>query len=297
MAKQFNRVANCIIRLKTQEIDVSKLRIMFEVEKDVSYLSNLLLLKVYNLSESSRNKISQEYQGVILKAGYGENPNIIFNGSIRNVFHIREQENMVSWIYCADGDAYSRKSITQLTTGPNKSLEQLIKDLAGQLLDENGNAPAIGEINITNGNNKIKGLVISGKTSEALNLLADSYRFNWFIDSGTFYAVGETQYLENSPVTTTSPTTGMIESPILTETGVDVKTLLNPSVSPGRQFRIKSAGTSIQLGLLYFQNVPVTVAEGKYKVLRVKHIGDTRGNDWYSEIETLKDWTVTGSAL
>ena len=68
MSKQYKRTAEVIISGKTEALDVSNLRIVFEIEKDLSNIPNLALIRIYNLSQSSRNKIEEELQKCIDKS-------------------------------------------------------------------------------------------------------------------------------------------------------------------------------------------------------------------------------------
>jgi len=298
MSKQFNRVVKVEIESNfptstgESKIDLSALRTVFNVKNDISNFANLGYIEIYNLAESTRNLISEEYQRIRLSVGYGDEAglSVLFDGEIRNVFHRRVDVDIITELYCADGDSYLRKSITRRSSGGDKTLGQLIRELVSDLKDTKGKSIAIGEINVVLDFVKIKGITFCETTAGTLNSLAASYNFNWFIENRKFYAVSANRVLENQVTSIISPQYGMISSPVLTDIGVDVKTLLNPSVRPGRKIKIQSAGTKVALGALYFENVSKTLGEGEYKVLRVTHTGDTRGDEWYSDIETFRDW-------
>ena len=298
VSKQFNRVVKVEIESNfptstgESKIDLSALRTVFNVKNDISNFANLGYIEIYNLAESTRNLISEEYQRIKLSVGYGDESglSVLFDGEIRNVFHRRVDVDIITELYCADGDSYNRRSITKRSSGEDKNLRQIITELISDLKDTKGKSVSIGEINIEADSVKIKGITFCSTTEESLNNLAASYNFNWFIENRKFYAVSANRILEKQVTSIISPQYGMISSPVLTDIGVDVKTLLNPSVRPGRKIKIQSAGTKVALGALYFENVSKTLGEGEYKVLRVTHTGDTRGDEWYSDIETFRDW-------
>lgn len=261
MPKQFIRNAQVLISgtngSAETTLDVSGLRITFELTKDLSAYANLCNIQIYNLSEKSRNLISDSLQRVRINVGYGNDLSLLFDGFIRNVFHRREDMvNFVTELYCADGDAYLRHSVSRMTAGESVTLEELIKRLVGDLRDANGGGVSIGELNLLSGSQKIRGYTTHSSTKLALEKLADSYRFNWFIDSGKFYAVSESLPLAPAQVTLITPQTGMIGSPAVTEVGLEVKTLLNPTFAPGRKIQVKSEGTKVQLGGMNFTEVP-----------------------------------------
>jgi len=76
----------------------------------------------------------------------------------------------------------------------------------------------------------------------------------------------------------------MIGSPTVTDKGVEVKTLLNPAVKPNSSILIESIAETVSRGNLFFRKLKSTRAAGKYKVVEVKHKGDTHSNEWSSSI-------------
>ena len=91
--------------------------------------------------------------------------------------------------------------------------------------------------------------------------------------------------LQGSEAVLISAVTGMINSPIVTEIGADVTTLLNPNLIPNSAFIIESVNADIQLGNLFFRDVKRTTAEGLYKVQEVTFKGDSREGEWVSTVK------------
>lgn len=77
---------------------------------------------------------------------------------------------------------------------------------------------------------------------------------------------------------------GMINSPERTDVGVTVKNLLIPELKLGRRIQIKSITETINVGNLFFRKVPSIKNEGIYRIDKLIHIGDTRGNEWETTI-------------
>ena len=82
-----------------------------------------------------------------------------------------------------------------------------------------------------------------------------------------------------------SQATGMIASPELTEVGLRVKSLLLPQLKLGRRIQIKSITSKINIGNLIFRKIPATLGEGVYRADKITHTGDTRDNDWFTQID------------
>jgi hypothetical protein len=85
--------------------------------------------------------------------------------------------------------------------------------------------------------------------------------------------------------------TGMVNLPQQTNYGITVQMLLNPSVGVGSQLKINQSSIQRQqFTATYGQGGANALLAGSlsnkydgiYKVLAVDHIGDTRGNPWYT---------------
>ena len=86
-----------------------------------------------------------------------------------------------------------------------------------------------------------------------------------------------------------SPTTGLIGSPQQTDAGVNIRSLLNPNivmVLPPRLIKIDQALTRQELKRIGVNSSSLE-QDGTYKIIGVRHVGDTRGNDWYTEVVGL----------
>jgi hypothetical protein len=104
--------------------------------------------------------------------------------------------------------------------------------------------------------------------------------------------------LDPNPITLSS-TTGLIGTPQQTDMGVFLRCLLNPEIklsNPAKAIQLEN--TAINLAVVnpgkYSSTLPMgevaptsnanPFKEGYYQIAKVRHIGDTRGNDWYTEV-------------
>lgn len=300
MTGQFDRNVVVTFSDGTSFFDVSGLRVQFAITKQIMHYANTCDLTIYNLKESTRNKIQglnvagEGYQHVTVKVGYGDaESSLLFDGDIRNIFHRREGADILSICYCFDGGSAIEKTTTSKSRVAGSGVLSLLYEIANSDL-----RVPIGEINVDISGNATfgpSGFQFQGKTEDCLNKLADAYRFNWFILNGKFYAVGENKVLNNFPVNTISQTTGMIGSPTITELGMDVKTLLNPLLSPGARVSVTSEGTVTNFQNMNFYSTKAITKNASidgrvFKILKAVHTGDSRGNEWYTDIETQANW-------
>lgn len=280
----FNRY--CRLRVGDSDsasaLDVSNLRVEFEIVKSSIGKPNTATIRIYNLSESSRGKISEEFDRVVLDAGYVGSFGTIFSGEIFNVFHRRIQPEWVTEIYASDGGYNYRESYTNVSYGANVSLDRILKGLLEDLNTDKG------QINISDevlNARKKRGWQFTGDTSKALDQLADDYDFKWSIQTGKFYAIANDRTADVKSVYEITSESGMIGSPVLTERGADVKTLLNWQLMPNEEVNIISVGQPINYAYLNIASAKERINYGNFIVRQITHTGDTRGNAWYTTIE------------
>jgi len=96
----FNRIAKILI----PDFEITDLRINFKIEKSLIGYPNLGNIKIYNLSESSRNAIEEKGLQVQLYAGHADTSVLLlFSGDIINVVHLKTGPDWISEIFAHDG--------------------------------------------------------------------------------------------------------------------------------------------------------------------------------------------------
>ena len=247
-------------------------------------------IRVLNLSDTTAQRIQNEFSTVVLQAGYPGTMGLIFTGTIKQVR--RGRINAVD-TYCdilaADGDVPYNFGVA------NQSLAAgyTDTDLRSAILTAFNDNPLgltispgyLGDI--TADNPAPRGRVLYGMARDYARDFALSRDFTWSIINGQFQLVPLKGYIPGDAIVLTS-NTGMIGLPEQTENGISVKCLLNPNIRHGRRVQInnKSVQRALQPIAYPQQNFffPSIANDGFYRVLAVDHYGDTRGNDWYSEL-------------
>ncbi len=134
----------------------------------------------------------------------------------------------------------------------------------------------------------LRGLVLSGNVKDWLDKLSQNCGFDYSINNDVLETTIKDKPLNDEPVAIISQANGMIGSPELTEIGVKAKSLLLPQLKLGRRIEIQSISAKINIGNLVFRRVPATIGVGTYRADKIQHVGDTRGNDWHTDIEARK---------
>jgi hypothetical protein len=255
---------------------------------------NTLTVRVYNISASTLNKIlgnnGAEYDTVTLTAGYqnGNKGNRLI-GEIKQYRYGRER-NVDSYldILAADGDiAYINQSFPAGTTDSQelsayaKSMGIPVATGADPFLSTGGIIP------------DPRGKVAFGMTRIYMAKLAKTNNCRWSIQNGVVTLVPVTGYLPGQAVKINS-SSGMIGTPEQTDAGIVIRCYLNPLIKIGQLVQINNA--DINQAVIKSQFFPsytsqyypaTTTNDGFYRVLVAEHVGDTRGNDWYTELTCL----------
>jgi hypothetical protein len=141
---------------------------------------------------------------------------------------------------------------------------------------------------------------VYGPVGDILRDVAQSEGATIFINDGKLHVFKIEDALK-LPAIRLNSTTAMIGIPYQTlDGGVNVRSLLNPDLVPCRkvhidekdirQIAVKNAGlTKAEMGSVGFFDAHNQIkADGIYKIYSLRHSGDNRGNDWYTDIVTDK---------
>jgi len=282
MARQYKRVYELTIVPTSGETRIiDELRINFEITKSVLSFPNLARIQIYNPNKDTLAALQSKFTKIVLNAGYQGDSRLLFTGEIRNVFQMKIGVDRIATVYAGDGqrdwqNASFNKTFTESVT-ISAAIDEVLKTFKEVTVGALEGIPQIAD--------KLRGQTLSGSSKDILDQFADEYGFNWSIQDGQVVTTPIEQPLTNAEAVLINAATGMIGSPTVTEIGADVTTLLNPRLLPNSAFKIESVNADIQLGNLFFRDVPRTNAEGTYKVQEVSFKGDSREGDWLSSVK------------
>lgn len=270
MTRLFKRA----VRLVAGSLAVEDLRVQFKARKNLSKEPNELEATIYNLSEASRSALQVKGARVVLEAGYGTETSQIFVGNTRLVSHAREGADWLTRLQCGDGEQAYRyaKTLESFAPGTPKST------VARRLLESMGGLDAREAIAAVSGlvEQFTQGFVSSGRVSTELTRVLKKSGLDWSIQDGKLQVLTERGATTESAVLL-SADTGLVGSPVHGSPvargkpqTLTIKSLLQPSIRPGRRVQLEAAAV-----------------QGLFRVQEVRHVGDTHGGDWYSEIEAI----------
>lgn len=300
MSDQYIRKVGLIVTTGSDGIDLSQLRIAFKTTQQDAESPNRAVIRVFNLSDTTSKLVEKEGQNVVLQAGYvGGNFGIIFQGTIKQFRRGRlNATDKFLDILAADGDQAYNFAVV------NKSLK------AGSSLQDQVNAiaEATGKFDVTKGSipNSLgtggtlpRGKVLFGMARERLSDVSATAQSTWSIQNGKIVIIPLTGYAPGEAVVLNART-GMIGVPTVTNDGIAVQCLLNSRLAIGTRVQLDNSAITTQSireqGFPGYSDLsfPASLSDnGIYRTLVVEHVGDTRGQEWYSDLTCL---AVDGSA-
>lgn len=282
MSRQYKRYYELLIIPTEGDSKLIKdLRISFEITKSVLSFPNLCKLEIYNVNRETLSVLQRKYTKIVLNAGYEADVRLLFKGEVRNVLQSKKDVDRIVTIYAGDGERDWQNAIFNKTLSSNISVKSAIEEVIKSFKDVTA-----GTMNgLSLSADKLRGQTLSGSSKDILDKFAAEYNFDWSIQDGEVIITPVESALEGEEAILISATTGMLGTPILTEIGADVNTLLNPNLIPNRAFKIESVNAEVQLGNVFFRKVNKTSAEGTYKIQEVVFKGDSREGEWVSQVK------------
>lgn len=282
----------------SKALDVSDLRCKFEIVQSGYFEANQSTLTIYNLNPNDENTLIKSGQRIVIEAGYaGSQYGKIFEGNV--IQPLREKENGVDYkltLVSMDADRYYQYGLVGVTLVANQTSRDAIDyclSKAGEYTKENY---GIIENNVGIGNIVYpRGKVMFGSPISYLNQLAYTENATFYIENSEANIV-TARDLADSQIFDLGPENGLIGTPTQTQNGITCKCLLNPRLKVNTLFHIdntKITNYRYTLG----QSIRALDNEGIYRIIRMTHVGDTRGQDWYTEIEAISQSGILPSMM
>lgn len=266
--EQYGRVYS--LQIGTMLID--ELDLSFTAVRTLEKEPNTLELTIYNLSPTRRAQIQKNpINTVQLTAGYTSKTGVIFFGDLREGSSVYEKPDWVTTLSSGDGEKSTQKSRVNKSFGAGTSLTTVLAELAESMPGVSvGNLKQmIARGKLPSGSMEFpEGVTISGNGPRELERIMKSAGLEWSIQDGAFQVLEAAKSLSTTAIVLT-PETGVIGSPTLASDGtLNIVTLLNSDIIPGKQLVVTTR-----------------MVVGRFRAERVTYKGDTRGRDWYCEIE------------
>lgn len=263
--RQFGRQYRLLIGNDVESIEITSLRVNFEISKTISSEPNPATVQVYNLNESHRNAITSKlYNHLSLAVGYGDGLRVIYTGDIIGSAIDRSGLDLITSMECGDGfdDYVGARVNTTIRAG---ATDAEILGEAAKVMQKSGT----GVISLPKDRSLPRGKVMTGNAREVLTKIAKNNDADWSIQDGNLIMLPKDRVLAEGEGFLLSQETGMINSPEKTDDGLKVTCLLNPSLRIGGLVRVQSI---------------IKNYNGDYKITEITHSGDFLENNWHTTV-------------
>jgi hypothetical protein len=210
------------------------LRIGFRVDMSRESTPNKARIVAYNFNADSVALLQKPDAVIRLLVGY-DVPRLIFEGNPikHGVRQTHDGPDRILAIEAQDGGRAYQHARVDVSYAAQTSYRKVFDAVAL------ATGLPLGTVQVPDGT-FAQGLVLAGTARGALDTLAAATGCHWFIRDGVLHfldADGDTG--ETAPVFS-AKTGNLIGSPVPTDDGLEVRALLDPSVRPGRKFKVEA---------------------------------------------------------
>lgn len=230
--------------------------IEFDITRTTLSSANVAQIRVYNLSLNNRKKIYKnpmdfdQFKHITLKAGYGKNIPIVFDGDIREASSVREGVNFITQIDCFDAGFAFVNGVADIAFPEGFAFKDVIRTIASTSLP-NVSVGAIGSFPGA----LVRGNTYNGNAADQLRQITGG---GFFVDNGKFYAMGDSEAIQGEIEVITSDS-GLLGTPRRYETYLTFDMLFEPRLTVGQKILLDSStGSNFN---------------GEYKVVSLHHKG------------------------
>jgi hypothetical protein len=236
---------------------------------------------IYNLNAPTSQSLIQYGMTCQVEAGYMNGPyGTVFYGTIFQP--LWEKENGVDWkltLHCVVGMIEGSNNFIGHTVAGGVNQRDMVAQMIGQAttplqLDLSG---------MEDTDNLTRATTYFGQPNDLLQYAADSNdALTWFNDRKA-YVLKLTE--DNTvPEKEFGTDNGLIGTPQQTEFGVALRVLLQPDLVLRGQIKLKQSVAIKQMLREIGTRPSIITQDYRYIIGKLRHIGDSRGNDWYTEI-------------
>ena len=254
-------------------------------------------IAIYNLNDPTEQILLTQGMTVKLQAGYQNQQELgtIYEGTLFQPMW--ERENGVDFkltLRCMVGLMEQTNNFVTLAVAGGLTQGQLIYQMAKAAhfpLDTTN-------VNLSSTIRSSRGEVLFGQPGEYVASAAkESEALAWF----GHHSVNITDFVQPAgssqkfKTLVYGPGNGLVGTPIQTQDGVNIKVLLDARAELSNQFQLEPSVAIKQFDRVLGQTYPTILdASGTYIIGAVRHYGDSRGEDWYTE---MTGFTYNGSIL
>ncbi|MBA3841172.1 MAG: hypothetical protein H0X39_00875 [Actinobacteria bacterium] len=259
---------------QSNAIIVENLRIQFKIEKSLEKTPNTAEITITNCNAQTRAFLNAKPLIIKLEAGYDDTFRYVIQGDVRTAFSkVTDDGDWETIIQAAEGDRAYRYARVSRSYTKGANVATALREAANAMgLQLAPNIAASQDLQAQFATSR----TLHGKASDELTKLLAPYGYHWSIQSGqlqilkdqnaapgTAFVVSQSTGLLGSPEYATPDKAGKAPS-------LKTKTLLYPELIAGATISVDSLAV-----------------QGLFRITKLTHTGDTHGDDWSTECESL----------
>ena len=235
---------------------------------------------IYNLNAPTSQDLIKYGMTCKVEAGYVDGTfGTIFYGTIFQPMW--EKENGTDWkltLRCVVGIIESSDNVINHNVARGVTQRQLVSQMLG-----NARYPLSLKMDDFNEDRLTRSTTYFGQPNDFLQYVADSNdALLWFTNmEAHMQALEEDNTVPEKEFGTDN---GLVGTPQQTEFGVVLKVLLQPDLIPRGQIKLKQSVVIRQMVRQFGSYPSIITQDYRYIIGSLRHYGDSRGNDWYTEI-------------
>lgn len=293
--------------LSQQSWDPEALRVTFEIlQSTLPSPFWFADITVYNLNDPTQQNLLFNAVWLTFEAGYQFGPSkssIIWDGPILQVMFDRpDVVNQTIRFNCVATTPILQNSFVNIAIGPFQSQYQTVSQMIQQIGGNVGQQVSSTAQGLLSAKQYPRGKTVFGSVSKYIaELSEDNFLNHWIAGNQHYLSELFNPNIKINPDLTFAPalppnvtpgttnasvTQSIVGVPRQTPFGADVTVLLDPRLAvklPPLLVKIDQSVIS-QMKISYGQVLTPLDKSGLYIAGQIRHYGDTRGNDWYSEI-------------
>lgn len=274
------------------EYEATSLRCQFTIEQSGFQTPWYSDVAIWNLAgDTKQDMISacrEDGASVVVEAGYRDGKyGKIFDGDIfQPLFDRLNATDNILTLHCIDGLNVLTGNLCSFSLEKGYDYAGIISEMSKQgnsskeiPIDKDGISPNLDKKQAP------RGASFYGEPRTYLRNIARDNNAQFFMRYGNLNMSMPDDESDEEPVLIT-PDTSLIGTPQQITNGVSFTVLLNPELEVKRPLRVVKLDNTVirQQKLRQGMMVSPLDQDGLYKVIKVTHRGDTRGNDWYTDV-------------
>ena len=265
------------------------LRVVFDINLLANYAVSYGDVSIFNLNTQTQNDLIQEGCVVQVEAGYqnGHYGNIFTGRVMQVLYEHRNVTDFVTTLHCLWGYKQLVHEFVNFSVGPNMSVQRdLIAQMSRNSRTQFGDT-VVGDLQTKS---LPRGKGFFGHPRKYLQQIAEDNSMQWWfsedLEKGIMTMVDLTKPSSRDPIVV-SPETGLIGYPQQWQNGVNLTVQLDPRftvMAPPMTVKMTSNTAIRQIPTVQQNYVRPLDKDFIYNIGGVRHVGDTRGQQWETQI-------------